>query len=104
MNAELEAVSGAVTLYLDLVREGGNVIFMSYHSLEDKIVKKELTARTRSTTPADLPVELPGHEAQYRLLTRGASDDEIEGNPRSASVRVRCAERIAPRKLPRKDR
>ena len=107
VNAELEAVSGAVVLYLDLVREGGNVIFMSYHSLEDKIVKKELTARTRSTTPADLPVELPGHEAQYRLLTRGAekaSDAEIEGNPRSASVRVRCAERITPRKLPRKDR
>lgn len=107
VNAELEAVSGAVNLYLDLVRRGGNVIFMSYHSLEDKIVKKELAARTRSTTPADLPVELPGHEAKYRLLTRGAekaSDAEIESNPRSASVRVRCAERIAPRMLPRKDR
>lgn len=107
VNAELEAVAGAVDLYLDLLRAGGNVVFMSYHSLEDKIVKRELATRTKSTTPSDLPVELPGHEAQFRLLTRGAekaSDEEIETNPRSASVRVRCAERISPRKLPRKDR
>ncbi len=100
VNAELEAVAGATTFYLDLLREGGRAVFMSYQSLEDKIVKRELAARTKSTTPAELPMELPGHEPRFRLITRGAEkadDAEIDHNPRSASVRVRCAERPTPR-------
>ena len=104
VNAELEAVQGATTGYLDLLREGGRAVFMSYHSLEDKIVKRELASRTTSTTPAGLPMELPGHEAEFALVTRGAekaSTEEMAANPRSASVRVRCAERITPRKDPR---
>lgn len=72
-------------------------MFMAYQSLEDKIVKRELSARTASRTPPGLPVELPGHGPEFASLTRGAekaSQTEIDHNPRSASVRVRCVRRI----------
>ena len=97
VNAELEAVENAVPGYLDLLRGGGRAVFMSYHSLEDKIVKRELSARTASRTPAGLPVELPGNGPEFAAVTRGAekaSPTEIDHNPRSASVRVRCVRRI----------
>lgn len=97
VNAELEAVETAVPGYLDLLRHDGRAVFMAYHSLEDKIVKRELTARTSSRTPAGLPVELPGHGPEFEAVTRGAekaSPTEIDLNPRSASVRVRCVRRI----------
>jgi 16S rRNA (cytosine1402-N4)-methyltransferase len=61
------------------------------------MVKRELAARASSRTPVDLPVELPGHGPELRLLTRGAeqaSADEISENPRAAPVRLRAAERI----------
>lgn len=97
VNAELEAVENAVPGYLDLLRGGGRAVFMAYHSLEDKIVKRELSTRTASRTPAGLPVELPGHGPEFAAITRGAekaSPTEIDHNPRSASVRVRCVRRI----------
>lgn len=97
VNAELEAVGNAVPGYLDLLRGDGRAVFMAYHSLEDKIVKRELSTRTASRTPAGLPVELPGHGPEFAAVTRGAekaSPTEIEHNPRSASVRVRCVRRI----------
>jgi 16S rRNA (cytosine1402-N4)-methyltransferase len=61
------------------------------------MVKRELAERARSRTPVELPVELPGHGPELRLLTRGAEvagDDETADNPRAASVRLRAAERI----------
>lgn len=97
VNAELEAVERAAAGYLDLLREGGRAVFMAYHSLEDKLVKRELSARTTSRTPAGLPVELPGHGPEFRQVTRGAEkagQAEIDHNPRSVSVRVRCVQRI----------
>lgn len=97
VNAELEAVENAVPGYLDLLRGGGRAVFMAYHSLEDKIVKRELSTRIASRTPAGLPVELPGHGPEFAAVTRGAekaAQAEIDHNPRSASVRVRCVRRI----------
>ena len=97
VNAELEAVENAVPGYLDLLRMDGRALFMAYHSLEDKIVKRELSERIASRTPAGLPVELPGHGPEFAAVTRGAekaSPEEIDHNPRSASVRVRCVRRI----------
>ena len=82
---------------LDALAVGGRIVVLAYHSLEDRIVKRELTVRARSRSPAGLPVELPGQEPELRLLTRGseqASEDEIRENPRAASVRLRAAERI----------
>ncbi len=75
----------------------GRLVVLSYHSLEDRIVKRAVAPRAESSTPAGLPVELPGHEPELRLLVRGAEqagEDEIQENPRAASVRLRAAERI----------
>ena len=69
---------------------------MAYQSLEDRIVKAGFAAATASRTPAGLPVELPGHEAEFTHLTRGAEradGDEVDRNPRSAPARLRAVER-----------
>ncbi|GAA4546001.1 16S rRNA (cytosine(1402)-N(4))-methyltransferase RsmH [Pseudonocardia xishanensis] len=97
VNGELEALRGALPAAIGSLAVGGRIVVLSYHSLEDRMVKRELAAGAASRTPVDLPVELPGHGPELRLLTRGsepATDDEIEDNPRAASVRCRAAERI----------
>ncbi|WP_027502252.1 16S rRNA (cytosine(1402)-N(4))-methyltransferase RsmH [Rhodococcus sp. UNC363MFTsu5.1] len=100
VNGELDSLRAAIPAALDALAIGGRVVFMSYQSLEDRIVKQELTPRTKSRSPEGLPMELPGMGAEFALLTRGAeraSEQEIEENPRSAPVRLRSAERISRR-------
>jgi 16S rRNA (cytosine1402-N4)-methyltransferase len=97
VNGELDALRTAVPAALDALVLGGRVVVLSYHSLEDRIVKQSLAALATDTTPAGLPVPLADRGPQLRLLTRGseqASDEEIAANPRAASVRLRAAERI----------
>jgi 16S rRNA (cytosine1402-N4)-methyltransferase len=97
VNGELAALESALPAALDALAPKGRLVVMSYQSLEDRIVKRELAARARSTGPIDLPVELPGTGPTLRLLTRGSeppSDDEVAENPRAASVKLRAAERI----------
>ena len=97
VNQELEVLSRAVPNALDALRLGGRVAAMSYHSLEDKMVKQELAGRSRSSAPKGLPVELEEHKPTFRMITRGThtpTAEEIEANPRAASARLRSAERI----------
>jgi len=97
VNGELAALSAALPAAIDALRIGGRLVVLSYQSLEDRLVKRELAQRSTGTTPAGLPVELPGHEPELRLLTRGAetaSESETTTNPRAASVRLRAAERL----------
>lgn len=97
VNAELAALEAAVPAALDLLAPKGRLVVMSYQSLEDRIVKRALAARARSTGPIDLPVELPGTGPTMRLLTRGSEPPtaaEVAENPRAASVKLRAAERI----------
>lgn len=98
VNAELEALRTALPAALDALAVGGRIVVESYHSLEDRIVKRSLAERARSRTPEGLPVELPGHGPQLRLLTRGAEqadESEVERNRRAKPVRLRAAERIS---------
>ena len=70
---------------------------LSYQSLEDRIVKQALVAAATSSAPLDLPIELPEHAPVLRLLVRGAekaTEEELSNNARSASVRLRAAEKI----------
>ena len=100
VNGELDALRAALPAALDALAVGGRIVVLSYQSLEDRIVKRELTARAASTTPLDLPVELPGHGPEFKQLVRGAEqagEDEIADNPRAASVRLRAAERLTER-------
>ncbi len=97
VNGELDVLRRAVPAALDALAPGGRVVVLSYHSLEDRIVKRALAERAKSRTPVELPVELPGHGPELRLLTRGAEvagEQETATNPRAASVRLRAAERI----------
>jgi 16S rRNA (cytosine1402-N4)-methyltransferase len=97
VNDELGVLRRAIPAAIDSIAVGGRVVVMSYHSLEDRLVKQAFTARTRSTVPPDLPVVPEGYEPALRLVTRGseqASPAEIEANPRAASVRLRALERV----------
>ncbi len=99
VNGELAALDAALPEAIDALSMGGRIVVMSYHSLEDRIVKQALAARARSTAPVELPVVPPGSGPSLRLLTKGAelpTTAEVEANPRAASVKLRAAERIDP--------
>lgn len=98
VNDEMEVLARAIPAALDTLAIGGRLVVLSYQSLEDRIVKREFVARAQSTSPRDLPVELPGHEPKFRQLVRGAEEpsaDEVLANPRSASAKLRAIERVA---------
>lgn len=100
VNAELEALENALPLAAAWTHVGGVNVYMSYQSLEDKIVKKTFTQLSTSQTPAGLPMELPGTEPEFEMITRRAekaTDAEIEENSRAAPVRVRAARRVSDR-------
>ena len=97
VNGELDSLRDALPAALGALSPGGRIVVMAYQSLEDRIVKNQFSAATASRTPQELPVELPGHEPEFVALTRGAeraTDEEIEMNPRSASVRLRALEKV----------
>ncbi|MFN8044970.1 MAG: 16S rRNA (cytosine(1402)-N(4))-methyltransferase RsmH [Dermatophilaceae bacterium] len=103
VNRELAAWASALPEAIDSLAVGGRIAVLSYHSLEDRLTKRALAKGAVSTTPKGMPVELPEHAAYLRLLTRGAEEasaDEQLANPRSASVRLRAAERIRATKGP----
>jgi 16S rRNA (cytosine1402-N4)-methyltransferase len=100
VNDELAVLGRAVPAALDALAVGGRMAVLSYHSLEDRVVKRAIAERTVDRTPPDLPVPLPELQPRFRLLTRGAehpSNAETTTNPRAASARLRAAERIRDR-------
>lgn len=97
-NDELGAISRALPDALDLLMVGGRLVVMSFQSLEDRIVKEIFTEASTSKSPRNLPVELPEYAAKFSLVFRSSetpTEEELESNPRSASVRLRAIERVA---------
>ncbi len=97
VNQELAVLERAIPAGIDALEVGGRMVVLAYQSLEDRIVKREFAARSVSTAPRGLPVELPEHRPELRLLVRGAelaSDAERAENPRSAPVRLRAVEKL----------
>ena len=97
VNGELAALERALPAAVAAIAVGGRIAVLSYQSLEDRLVKRVFAAGAASTAPRGLPVVLPEHEPTLRLLTRGAEGpgpDELAANPRSASARLRAAERL----------
>jgi 16S rRNA (cytosine1402-N4)-methyltransferase len=97
VNGELAVLERALPTAVGALAVDGRIVVLSYHSLEDRLVKRVLGEQAASTSPVDLPVELPEHAPRFRLLTRGAevpSETEIADNPRAASAKLRAAQRI----------
>lgn len=97
VNEELTVLQRAIPAALETLAVSGRIVVLAYQSLEDRIVKRALQAATSSTAPAGLPMELPEHRPQFRLLVRGAelaSESEQAENPRAKPVRLRAAERV----------
>lgn len=97
VNGELDALARVLPESLRVLAVGGRVAVLSYHSLEDRMVKRVLSVASRSSAPPGLPFELPEHMATHRLLTSGAeepSEHDVAANPRAASARLRAAMRI----------
>lgn len=97
VNRELESLEKVLPEITQRLATGGRAVFMSYQSLEDKIVKRYFVDISTSKTPPGLPMELPEYAPKFKVVTRGAekaTDAEIEENPRAASVRVRAIEAL----------
>lgn len=100
VNRELDALTAALRAAHDLLEApGGRLVVISFHSLEDRIVKEFLRRASRDCLcPPQTPVCVCGHRATLRLLTRGAvvpSPAEVAANPRARSARLRAAVRLA---------
>ena len=96
VNNEMDVLERAIPEGLQLLALHGRMVVLSYHSLEDRIVKKAFADVSATEVLPGLPVE--PRPAPYELLTRsseGASDQEIADNPRAQSVRIRAIERKA---------
>jgi 16S rRNA (cytosine1402-N4)-methyltransferase len=97
VNEELDAVEDALPAAVEMLRPGGRIAVISFHSLEDRIVKHFFREQARGCTcPPDFPVCVCGHEPELRVLTPRPvrpTAREAAMNPRAASARLRAAEK-----------
>jgi 16S rRNA (cytosine1402-N4)-methyltransferase len=98
VNDELTQVDDGLPVAWELLSPGGRIAAISFHSLEDRRVKRFLADRARGCIcPPDLPICVCGHEPQAELLTRRAiapTPGEIASNPRSKSAHLRAARKL----------
>jgi 16S rRNA (cytosine1402-N4)-methyltransferase len=97
-NREIEALERSLPLALELLRPGGRVAVISYHSLEDRVVKQTFRAQAEGCVcPASMPVCVCGRTPQLKILTRKPvrpEEEEIARNRRADSARMRVAEKL----------
>ena len=102
VNGELDSIDRALPVAWDLLPEGGRLAAISFHSLEDRRVKRFLADRARGCIcPPELPVCRCGGEPEAELLTRRAvapAEAEVERNPRARSAHLRAARKLRPRR------
>jgi 16S rRNA (cytosine1402-N4)-methyltransferase len=97
VNGELAVLERAVPAAVAALAVDGRIVVLSYHSLEDRLVKQVLTAGASSTAPSGLPVVPERYQPRLALLTRGAelpTEEEVFENRRAAPARLRGAQRI----------
>jgi 16S rRNA (cytosine1402-N4)-methyltransferase len=97
VNGELAVLERAVPAAVQALAVGGRIAVLSYHSLEDRLVKQVLAAGAANTAPPGLPVIPERYQPRLKLLTRGAelpTEEEIAANRRAAPARLRGAERV----------
>ncbi len=97
VNGELSVLERAIPAAVKALAVGGRIGVLSYHSLEDRLVKQVFAAGAASTAPPGLPVVPEEYQPRLKLLTRGAelpTEEEIAENRRAAPARFRGAERV----------
>ena len=98
VNSELDNLKTGLQQVIALLKPGGRLVVISYHSLEDRIVKETLVRETKACIcPPEIPVCECGHEPTLKIISRRivtASPEEVKNNRRSRSARMRVAERI----------
>ncbi len=98
VNDELHVVESVIPTALDLLKPGGRLAIISFHSLEDRIVKEAFKlAATDCICPPKVPICVCGHHASVKLITRKpliADEAEIAQNPRSRSAKLRIVEKL----------
>ncbi|MEY9889605.1 16S rRNA (cytosine1402-N4)-methyltransferase [Catenulispora sp. MAP12-49] len=97
VNDELPVLERALPAAVAATGLGGRIAVLSYHSLEDRLVKRAFAKASESAAPPGLPVVPEQYQPKFRLLTRGAeppTEAEIAENPRAASAKLRGAERV----------
>jgi len=98
VNDELGGLEGGLRGALEIVQPGGRIAVISFHSLEDRLVKSFFQVEARECLcPPEQPVCTCHHRPSLRVLTRRPvrpSAEEVAGNPRSRSARLRAAERL----------
>ena len=98
LNQELEVLNNSIDTMIDLLKPGGRLAVITFHSLEDRIVKNRFRNNENPCTcPPDFPVCVCGKVSKGRVITRKPvvpSEEEIEGNKRSKSSKLRVFERI----------
>ena len=98
VNGELDAISPLITDAANNMAEGGRIAIISFHSLEDRIVKQSFKSLAQGCTcPKDFPICICGNKPKIKELTKKPilpSEAELEANPRSRSAKLRIAEKI----------
>ena len=98
VNDELGSVERVLEDAIDLLNPGGRLAIITFHSLEDRIVKTAMTAASKGCTcPPSFPVCVCGKKPKVKIISRKpivASDEELERNPRARSAKLRVCERL----------
>ena len=98
VNGELDAIEPAIRKAVGIMKPGGRIVIITFHSLEDRIVKQTYADMASGCTcPRNLPICVCGKVPEVKVLTRKPilpSADEVESNPRSRSAKLRVAEKI----------
>lgn len=98
VNNELDELKTFLKQTIDLLKIGGRIVILSYHSLEDRIVKDFFNYEALSCIcPKDIPICVCGKKSTLKVLTRKpvtASEKEVSSNPRARSAKLRAAEKI----------
>ena len=98
VNGELDAIEPAIRRAKDIMNEGGRIVIITFHSLEDRIVKQTYADMASGCTcPRTLPVCVCGKKPEVKVITKKPilpSEVELEENPRSRSAKLRVAEKL----------
>lgn len=98
VNHELDVINPAIEAAVPTLNKGGRIVIMTFHSLEDRLVKNKFNDYAKGCTcPADFPVCVCGNKPKLKIITKKpitASDKELELNSRSKCAKLRAAEKI----------